>query len=129
MALYHVERQSWQRWPRVLVCVKDDHDGTVERRRYVPEGGTVEEWKARLRDALGRENEAWKDYAQAMVTLQGETAKAAHLQAEVDGLKTMLEDRDELICDMYDDFHRIFEGGRKLEYEKRIAELGFEVER
>lgn len=36
MAMFYVEKQPWQHWPKVLtVCLKNG-DGT-ERRRYVPE--------------------------------------------------------------------------------------------
>ena len=38
MALFYVERQPWQRWPKKLVVVrKVDGSGKDERRAYVPE--------------------------------------------------------------------------------------------
>lgn len=100
MARITVQRQCWQRWPRVLIAEKRNDDGTREERRYVPEGGTEGEWKARCRDVLKLERKARDDYEQAMVTLQGEFARAEHLKAEVDGLKWAIEERDALIHDL-----------------------------
>lgn len=37
MAEFFVERQCWAHWPKVLVMGRNRNDGTVERRRYVPE--------------------------------------------------------------------------------------------
>ena len=56
MAEFYVERQHWARWPRVLLmCRKHGNmetgNVTVERRRYVPVGGTVHELEAALRKA------------------------------------------------------------------------------
>lgn len=39
MARITVQRQCWQRWPRVLIAEKRNDDGTVDERRYVPEDG------------------------------------------------------------------------------------------
>ena len=97
MSRITVQRQCWQRWPRVLIAERRNDDGTVDERRYVPEGGTENEWKARCREALKLESQASSDYEQAMVTLQGEFARAEHLKAEVDGLQWAIEERDELI--------------------------------
>lgn len=36
MSEFYVERQGWQRWPKVLVMVKKNGHGD-ERKRYVPE--------------------------------------------------------------------------------------------
>lgn len=47
---FYVERQGWARWPRVLVMCRKRGDG-VERRRYVPVGGTQHELEAALRKA------------------------------------------------------------------------------
>lgn len=92
MARITVQRQCWQRWPRVLIAERHNDDGTVDERRYVPEGGTEKEWKARCCDALKLERQARSDYEQAMVTLQGEFARAEHLKAEVDGLQWQVEE-------------------------------------
>ena len=35
---YEVERQLWERWPRVLVVTEHSPQGTAQR-RYVPESG------------------------------------------------------------------------------------------
>jgi hypothetical protein len=37
MAEFFVETQCWAHWPKVLVMGRNRNDGTVERRRYVPE--------------------------------------------------------------------------------------------
>ena len=36
MSLFYVERQCWQRWPKVLIMVCKGEGGEV-RKRYVPE--------------------------------------------------------------------------------------------
>lgn len=36
MAMFYVEKQPWQRWPKVLTVCRNGEDG-IERRRYVPE--------------------------------------------------------------------------------------------
>lgn len=41
MSKVTVQRQNWQRWPRVLIAEKHNDDGTVDERRYVPEGGKL----------------------------------------------------------------------------------------
>ena len=37
MSEFFVETQCWAHWPKVLVMGRNRNDGTVERRRYVPE--------------------------------------------------------------------------------------------
>jgi hypothetical protein len=37
MAKFFIETQCWEHWPKVLVMGRNRNDGTVERRRYVPE--------------------------------------------------------------------------------------------
>ena len=51
MARITVQRQCWQRWPRVLIAEKHNDDGTVDERRYVPVGGTAHELETALRRA------------------------------------------------------------------------------
>lgn len=41
MSRITVQRQNWQRWPRVLIAERRNDDGTVDERRYVPEGGKL----------------------------------------------------------------------------------------
>ena len=41
MSKITVQRQCWQRWPRVLIAERRNDDGTVDERRYVPEGGKL----------------------------------------------------------------------------------------
>ena len=41
MAMFYVEKQPWQRWPKVLTVCRNGKDGIV-RRRYTPEKGTCE---------------------------------------------------------------------------------------
>lgn len=53
MASITVQRQCWQRWPRVLVAEKHNDDGTVDERRYVPEGGGECEVKYHNVEAYG----------------------------------------------------------------------------
>ena len=137
MARITVQRQCWQRWPRVLIAERRNDDGTVDERRYVPEGGTENEWKARCRDALKLERHARDDYEQTMVTLQGEFARAEHLKAEADGLKWAIEERDALIRDLLreawvvqhdDPFYAGYrELGQRPTFEQRARELGIET--
>lgn len=100
MASFHVQRQPWQRWPRTLVCVKYNDDGTTEERRYAmgddnywksmcrKETAVADRWRVKYHEIAGERYDAQ------------ETAK--NMQAEIDGLKTMIADRDELIRDMLD---------------------------
>lgn len=126
MARITVQRQCWQRWPRVLIAERRNDDGTVDERRYVPEGGTENEWKARCRDVLKLERQARDDYEQAMATLQGEFARAEHLKAEVDGLKWAIEERDALIRDMWP---LVLADGASEAFSERMRELGIEAGR
>lgn len=133
MSKITVQRQCWQRWPRVLIAEKHNDDGTREERRYVPEGGTENEWKARCRDVLELERKARSDYEQAMVTLQGEFARAEHMKAERDGLQWAVEERDALIRDLLE--RRCRRSCADCEHDeddgcgiyRRMRELGIEV--
>ena len=133
MSKITVQRQCWQWWPRVLIAEKHNDDGTREERRYVPEGGTENEWKARCRDVLELERKARSDYEQAMVTLQGEFARAEHMKAERDGLQWAVEERDALIRDLLE--RRCRRSCADCEHDeddgcgiyRRMRELGIEV--
>lgn len=88
MARITVQRQCWQRWPRVLIAERHNDDGTVDERRYVPEGGTRDEWNERTREVM-------RKYAEAANNLNArllEEEKVPNLQAEVDGLKWQVEE-------------------------------------
>lgn len=101
MAEIYVERQYWTRWPRVLiVCKKRGRDESgnliVERKRYVPEGGTRDEWNERMREVIRKYSKA-ADKLNARIL---EESEIPNLRAEVDGLKWAVEERDSLIRDM-----------------------------
>lgn len=105
MAEFYVERQYWTRWPRVLLMCRKHGDMetgnvTVERRRYVPEGGTESEWKKRCRDALGREAKAIREYEEVASELYEARRACERMRAEVDGLKWAVDERGRLIRDM-----------------------------
>lgn len=70
MAVFHVQRQCWQRWPRVLIMERTNDDGSKEERRYVPECNVGDQWKEQL-------------------------------FRKISGIRWGLEERDELIRDMY----------------------------
>lgn len=92
MAMFHVQRQCWQRWPRVLIVERTNDDGSKEERRYVPEGKTESQWKelcrkmAGLRDKAARESE---EKARLLMEAQDELLSK---QAEIDGLKWDVEE-------------------------------------
>ena len=93
---FYVEASYWARWPKVLVMCKKTGNGT-ERRRYVPEGGTRDEWNERTREVMRKYSEAAKKLNARML----EEQKAPILQAEIDGLRWAVEERDALILDMF----------------------------
>ncbi len=95
MSEYYVERQIWQRWPKVLVMCKKTGNG-VERRRYVPEGGTRDEWNERTREVMRKYSEAADKLNARML----EESRMPNLQAEIDGLQWAVEERDTLIRDL-----------------------------
>ncbi len=52
MSRFYVERQYWQRWPKVLVMWRDNDDSTKTDRRYVPDRGTCQDeskWTRKFR--------------------------------------------------------------------------------
>ena len=119
---FYVEANYWRRWPNVLVMCKKTGNG-VERRRYIPEGGTRDQWSERMRAIMC-------NYAEATNKLNArllEESQVPSMQAEVDGLKWEIEERDELICDMARELRSINDDGVPtdcMEYEQRIYELG-----
>jgi hypothetical protein len=95
---FYVERQGWARWPRVLIMCRKrgrDESGNIiaERRRYVPEGGTEDEWRAEVRKTLRKLEDARKRYERATA----EMAEQPNLRAEIDGLKWSLEDKEKAL--------------------------------
>lgn len=100
MAMFHVQRQCWQRWPRVLIVERKGDNGGHEERRYIPEGKTEGQWKelcrkmTGLRDKSARESE---EKAQLLIEAQDELLSR---QAEIDGLRWAVEERDQLIRDL-----------------------------
>ena len=96
MAKITVQRQCWQRWPRVLIAERRNDDGTVDERRYVPEGGTRDEWNAEVRETLRKYDAARK----ALDARLHEESELPSLRAEIDGLKWAVEERDALIRDL-----------------------------
>jgi len=101
---------------------KKTGNGT-ERRRYIPEGGTRDQWNERLRETM-------RNYAEAANNLNArllEESELPNLKAEIDGLKWAIEERDELICGMVSELRSINDGGVPtdcMEHEQRIRELG-----
>ena len=91
-----VQRQCWQRWPRVLIAERRNDDDTVDERRYVPEGGTTDQWNERTRETLRKLEAARKE----LDTRLHEESELPNLQAEIDGLKWAIEERDELVRDL-----------------------------
>lgn len=96
MAGITVQRQCWQRWPRVLIAERRNDDGTVDERRYVPEGGTRDQWNGEVREAVRR-----YDAARAKLDARlHDESELPNLRAEIDGLKWAIEERSELIRDL-----------------------------
>lgn len=96
MAIFHVQRQCWQRWPRVLIVERVNDDDSKEERRYIPEGGTRDEWNDRIRRHI-------RDYSKAAEKLNArilEESEVPGLKAEIDGLRWAVEERDQLIRDL-----------------------------
>lgn len=119
---FYVEASYWARWPKVLVMCKKTGNG-VERRRYIPEGGTRDQWNERMREIMRNYSEAANNLNARLL----EEEKAPNLQAEVDGLKWALAERDELIRDMARELRGLNDGGIPtdcMEYERRIADMG-----
>lgn len=129
MARITVQRQCWQRWPRVLVAERRNDDGTVDERRYVPEGGTRDQWNGEVREVIRR-----YDAARAKLDARlHEEAELPNLLAEIDGLKWAVEERDALIRDLLE--RRCRDSCADCEHEKddgcdfvtRALEMGIEV--
>lgn len=93
-------------------------DCRVPMPTYEPIGEVVEELKRKVDDLRAEVNA--KDERIRELECEGAAAfyEAAYTQDAMRGL----------ICDMYADFQRIFDGGKKLEYEERMAALGIEVD-
>jgi len=137
MARITVQRQCWQRWPRVLIAEKRNDDGTIEERRYVPEGGTENEWKARCRDIMNICDERGRDAERSARLMEAAVRECYRKQAEVDGLNWAIEERDQLIRDLLreawvaqhdDPFYAGYrELGQRQTFEERARELGIEV--
>ena len=132
MAIFHVQRQCWQRWPRVLIVERKGDNGGHEERRYVPEGKTEGQWKelcrkmTGLRDKSARESE---EKAQLLMEAQDELLSK---QAEIDGLRWGAEERDKLIRDMFHMLvgHAVDQYVGEEEWESvmsRVIELGIEL--
>ena len=119
---FYVEANRWARWPRVLVMCKKTGDG-IERRHYIPAGGTRDQWNERMRKIMC-------NYAEAANKLNArllEESQVPSMQAEVDGLRWAIDERDELICDMARELRGLNDGGVPtdcMEYEQRIREMG-----
>ena len=140
MATFHVQRQPWQRWPRTLVCVKENDDGTREERKYQP-GETY--WKELCRKesaAYGRKARSYEEVSAELYEVRKELDRR---QAEIDGLTWQLEDARKLIRDLFDDmacepcgnYHRgdcMFNGDvltpENCIVVRRMAEIGLELE-
>lgn len=120
MSQFYVERQGWQRWPRMLIMCKKTGYG-VERRRYVPENGTRDKWNSRMREALRKYNEASKNLNARLL----EESEVPNLQAEIDGLKWAIEERDNLIRGM---FTELIDYNVIARYVDKAIELGIEVD-
>lgn len=125
MARITVQRQCWQRWPRVLIAEKHNDDGTEDERRYVPEGGTRDEWNERMREVMRKHAEAANNLNARLL----EEEKVPSLQAEIDGLKWAIEERDALIRAIWE--AGAFSPGACYadtgELNERTAALGLEV--
>lgn len=128
MAIFHVQRQCWQRWPRVLIVERKGDDGGHEERRYVPEGGTRDEWSGRVRETLRKLDDAKAKYDAMMADM----ADIPSFQAEIDGLRWGVEERDELIRDMFHMLvgHAVDQYVDEEEWESvmsRVIEFGIEL--
>lgn len=130
MTRFYVERQVWQRWPRVLLMCKDTGNG-IERRRYVPEGGTRDEWNEGMRAVMRKYTEAANKLNARLL----EESELPNLQAEIVGLKWALNERDALIRDMWFKNLGRSDGGcgwcvmgceneEACDFERRMRELG-----
>lgn len=100
---FYVEASYWARWPKVLVMCKKTGNG-VERRRYVPEGGTRDEWNERTREVQRKYSEA-SDKLNARLL---EESKIPNLLAEIDGLKWEVEELKSLLVG----FHHCAQQGK-----------------
>lgn len=120
MSQFYVEHQGWVRWPRTLIMCKKTGYG-IERKRYVPEGGTRDEWYSRMREAVRKYKEASDQLNAKML----EESEVPNLKAEIDGLKLAIEERDNLIRDM---FAEMIDYNVIARYVDKAIELGIEVD-
>ena len=100
MSKITVQRQCWQRWPRVLIAERRNDDGTVDERRYVPEGGTENEWKAMCRKLTARMDALMSERDERANDSYEARKERDRKQAEADGLQWAIEERDALIRDL-----------------------------
>lgn len=120
MSQFYVEHQGWVRWPRTLIICKKTSYG-IERKRYVPEGGTRDEWYSHMREAVRKYKEASDKLNARML----EESEVPNLKAEIDGLKCAIEERDNLIRGMFTELidYNVIE-----RYVDKAIDLGIEVD-
>ena len=133
MASITVQRQCWQRWPRVLIAERRNDDGTREERRYVPEGMPENEWKSMCRKLTDRNNALMRERDERANDSFEARAELERKQAEVDGLQWAIEEREALIRDLLheawvvrhdDPFYAGFrELGQRPTFEERASRL------
>lgn len=92
MARITVQRQCWQRWPRVLIAERRNDDGTVDERRYVPEGGTENEWKAMCRKLTARMDALMNERDERANDSYEARRERDRKQAEIDGLQWQVDE-------------------------------------
>ena len=128
---FYVERQYWARWPKALImCRKrgsmEDGSVSVERRRYVPEGGAgaaepvgdaLDAMQRRVRE-LEAENERLRGRCDML---------ESHIEGPL-GWRTSCAALESLVADMYEDMRNVSEAWAYDGYRERMAELGIDVE-
>ena len=122
---FYVEASYWARWPKVLVMCKKTGNGT-ERRRYVPEGGTRDEWNERTREVMRKYSEAADKLNARML----EESRMPNLQAEIDGLQWAVEERNALIRDLWTAITWMHGMGdaKRDELRRRMRDMGIDLD-
>lgn len=103
-----------------MIAEKRNDDGTVDERRYVPEGGTRDDWNDEVRETLRKYESARKELDARL----HEESKLPNLRAEIDGLKWAIEERDELIRDMYLQLNNAYDAKELDGFIERMRDMG-----
>ena len=87
----------------MLIAEKHNDDGTVDERRYVPEGGTRDQWNGEVRKAV-------RSYDAARAKLDArlrEESELPNMRAEVDGLQWQVDELESALrkaCEFIADY-------------------------